>query len=129
MAKEVLKLKVKKFWWLIPTFVEVTDEKLVWRYFASPLPCPPSRSGQGYQNKNTWHKHHSPSWYWSISQLFNEIESSLITTNSGITPYIKQMSKLLLVLFSLHRNIIFHTSKIISALGNCRGFCRSKNVF
>ena len=24
-----LKLKVKKFWWLIPTFLEVTGEKLV----------------------------------------------------------------------------------------------------
>ena len=24
-----LKLKVRKFWWLIPTFVEVTGEKLV----------------------------------------------------------------------------------------------------
>ena len=29
-----LKLKVRKFWWLIPTFVEVTGEKLVgWAFF------------------------------------------------------------------------------------------------
>ena len=36
MAKE-LKLKVKKFWGLIPTFVEVTEEKLVGMAF---LPSP-----------------------------------------------------------------------------------------
>ena len=29
-----LKLKVRKFWWLIPTFVEVTGEKLA---FWSPI--------------------------------------------------------------------------------------------
>ena len=32
-----LKLKVRKFWWLIPTVVEVTGEKLVGGLFA-PLP-------------------------------------------------------------------------------------------
>ena len=36
VAKE-LKLKVRKFWGLIPTFVEVTGEKLV-GLFAPPLP-------------------------------------------------------------------------------------------
>ena len=38
MAKG-LKLKVRKFWWLIPTFVEVTGEKLVGGPFC---PLPPS---------------------------------------------------------------------------------------
>ena len=32
-----LKLKVRKFWGLIPTFVEVTGEKLVGEIFATPL--------------------------------------------------------------------------------------------
>ena len=32
---KVLKLKVRKFWKLIPTFVEVTEEKLVGRPFCS----------------------------------------------------------------------------------------------
>ena len=36
-----LKLKVKKFWGLISTFVEVTGEKLVGGPFC-PLPLPPS---------------------------------------------------------------------------------------
>ena len=40
-AKE-LKLKVKRFWWLIPTFVEVTGEKLVDGAF---LALPPSWIG------------------------------------------------------------------------------------
>ena len=31
-----LKLKVRKFWMLIPTFVEVTGEKLVGGVFATP---------------------------------------------------------------------------------------------
>ena len=30
-----LKLKVKKFWWLIPTFVELAREKLVGKIFGS----------------------------------------------------------------------------------------------
>ena len=33
-----LKLKVRKFWGLFPTFVEVTEEKLVGSLFTSPLP-------------------------------------------------------------------------------------------
>ena len=32
-----LKLKLRKFWWLIPTFVEVTGGKLVGRTFFFPL--------------------------------------------------------------------------------------------
>ena len=39
MVKE-LKLKVRKFSGLIPTFVEVTGEKLVGGLFASPSPYP-----------------------------------------------------------------------------------------
>ena len=35
-----LKLKVRKFWGLIPTFVEVTGEKLVGGSFWSPPPLP-----------------------------------------------------------------------------------------
>ena len=35
-AKE-LKLKVKRFWWLIPTFVEVTGEKLVGHFTPHPI--------------------------------------------------------------------------------------------
>ena len=31
-----LKLKVRNVWWLIPTFVEVTEEKLVGDLFVSP---------------------------------------------------------------------------------------------
>ena len=38
---EGLKLKVRKFWGLIPTFVEVTGEKLVGGAFY-PRPSPPS---------------------------------------------------------------------------------------
>ena len=35
-----LKLKVRKFWWLIPTFVEITGKKLVGAgAFLHPLPC------------------------------------------------------------------------------------------
>ena len=35
-----LKLKVRKFWWLIPTFVEITGEKLVGvGAFLHPLSC------------------------------------------------------------------------------------------
>ena len=37
VAKE-LKLKIKKLWWLIPTFVEVTGEKLAVGVFLTPLP-------------------------------------------------------------------------------------------
>ena len=37
MAKG-LELKVRKFWGLIPTFLEVTVEKLVGGYFLLPLP-------------------------------------------------------------------------------------------
>ena len=33
-----LKLKVRKFWELIPTFVEITGEKLVGGAFRPPLP-------------------------------------------------------------------------------------------
>ena len=33
-----LKLKVRKFWWIIPTFVEITGEKLVGELFAPPPP-------------------------------------------------------------------------------------------
>ena len=33
-----LKLKVRKFWGLIPTFVEVTVEKVVWGPFQPPPP-------------------------------------------------------------------------------------------
>ena len=36
-----LKLNARKFWGLIPTFVEVTGEKLVWGFFGPP-PHPPS---------------------------------------------------------------------------------------
>ena len=36
-----LKLKVRKFWGLIPTFVEVTGEKLVWRGGRGPFWPPP----------------------------------------------------------------------------------------
>ena len=39
VAKE-LKLKVENFWDLIPTFVEVTGEKLVGNLFALPPPHP-----------------------------------------------------------------------------------------
>ena len=43
-----LKLKVRKFWGLIPTFEKVTGEKLVGDFFA-PLPLPPSWTGlSGY---------------------------------------------------------------------------------
>ena len=38
MAKG-LKLKVRKFWGLNPTFIEVIGEKLVGGLFAPPLPC------------------------------------------------------------------------------------------
>ena len=31
-----LKLKVRKFWWLVPTFVEATGEKLLWGTFLGP---------------------------------------------------------------------------------------------
>ena len=37
---KALKLKVRKFWSLIPTFVEVTGEKLVERPFWCPTPPP-----------------------------------------------------------------------------------------
>ena len=37
-----LKLKVRKFWGLILTFAEVTEEKLVGGLFAPPLPPPSS---------------------------------------------------------------------------------------
>ena len=40
-----LKLKVKKFWGLIPTFVEVTGEKLVWGGGRFGPPPPPSWIG------------------------------------------------------------------------------------
>ena len=33
-----LKLKVRKFWWVMPMFVEVTFEKLVWGLFDPPYP-------------------------------------------------------------------------------------------
>ena len=33
-----LKLKVRRFWGLIPMFVEVTEEKLVGGFFAPPTP-------------------------------------------------------------------------------------------
>ena len=36
-----LKLKVRKFWGLIPMFVEVTEEKLVGGFFAPPTPPHP----------------------------------------------------------------------------------------
>ena len=38
-----LKLKVRKFWELIPTFVEITGEKMVGGLFARPPP--PTRIG------------------------------------------------------------------------------------
>ena len=38
-----LKQKVRKFWGLIPTFVEVTEEKLVGGGFLSPPPPIPNR--------------------------------------------------------------------------------------
>ena len=40
-----LKLKVRMFLLLIPTFVEVTGEKLVGEAFLSPPPYPPGRRG------------------------------------------------------------------------------------
>ena len=40
-----LKLKVREFWWLIPTFVQVTGEKLVGRAFLPPPPPTPSCIG------------------------------------------------------------------------------------
>ena len=40
VAKE-LKLTVRRFWGLIPTFVEVTGKKLVGDLFAPPSPPPP----------------------------------------------------------------------------------------
>ena len=42
-----LKLKVRKFWELIPTFVEFTGEKLVGEAFLAPLPQPPRPSWIG----------------------------------------------------------------------------------
>ena len=41
MLQKRLKLKVRKFWGLIPTFVEVTGEKLVGGSFWSPPPPSP----------------------------------------------------------------------------------------
>ena len=39
-----LKLKVQRFWGLLPTFVEVTGEKVVGRLFCPPPPPPPPPS-------------------------------------------------------------------------------------
>ena len=35
-----LKLKVRKIWGLVPTFIEVTEGKLVWDIFALPASLP-----------------------------------------------------------------------------------------
>ena len=43
MAKG-LKLKARKFWSLVPTFAEVTEEKLVGGPFYTPRPSPPPPS-------------------------------------------------------------------------------------
>ena len=41
-----VELKFRKIWGLVPTFVEVTREKLVhWAFLASSLPSPASRIG------------------------------------------------------------------------------------
>ena len=45
-VKKGFKLKVRKFWGLIPTFVEVTGGKLVQEPFCPPLP-PTRHSKQG----------------------------------------------------------------------------------
>ena len=48
-----LKLQVKKFWWLIPTFVEVTGEKLL----GGGDPHPLQISHSDYEKKDTQNEH------------------------------------------------------------------------
>ena len=68
-----LKLKVRKFWGLIPSFVEVTGEKLVKGTFLPPLPPSHVNRANGIQKAE------------NVGEDLN-IPTKIITENSDIIP-------------------------------------------
>ena len=90
---KVLKLKVRKFWGLIPTFVEVTLKKLTARLFAPPH-SHLRATGNKTQNNNSFIFYSEFYCFVCIDQAY----SSWKHFSENISSYLKDLLKLLKIL-------------------------------
>ena len=94
-----LKLKVRKFWGLIPTFVEVTEKKLIGGLFALPTPNRVkirkiSSTGNGTQNDNSIIFYSEFYHFVCIDQTYSLWKHF----SENISSYLKYLLKLLKIL-------------------------------